>query len=61
MYLTKENVKKENAFSAKKTSRADFWKRIVKKRSQKLILGHNFINKNSDDFYVLQLCFFDIF
>ena len=28
---TKENVKKENAFSAKKTSPADFWKRIVKK------------------------------
>ena len=34
---------------------ANFFKRIVKKRGQKLILGDNFINKNSDDFYVLQL------
>ena len=27
-----------------------FFKQIVKKRAQKLILGDNFINKNSDDF-----------
>ena len=27
----------------------------LKKWGQKLILGNNFINKNSDDFYVLQL------
>ena len=40
---------------------ANFFKRIVKKGGQKLILGDNFINKNSDDFYVLQLCFYDIF
>ena len=40
---------------------ANFLRRIVKKRDQKLILENNFINKNSDDFYVLQLCFFDIF
>ena len=40
---------------------ANFFVRIVEKGDQKLILGYNFINKNSDDFYVLQLCFFDIF
>ena len=40
---------------------ANFLRRIVKKRDQKLILENNFINKNSDDFYVLQLWFFDIF
>ena len=28
---------------------------------QKLILEYNFKNKNSDDFYVLQFSFFDIF
>ena len=27
----------------------------LKKWGQKLILGNNFINKNSDDFYILQL------
>ena len=32
---------------------ANFLRRIVKKTGQKLILGFNFINKNSDDFYVL--------
>ena len=32
---------------------ANFLRRIVKKTAQKLILGFNFINKNSDDFYVL--------
>ena len=40
---------------------ANFLRRIVKKMGQKLILEYNFKNKNSDDFYVLQLCFFDIF
>ena len=40
---------------------SNFLRRIVKKMGQKLILGDNFINKNSDDFYVLQLWFFDIF
>ena len=40
---------------------ANFSKEIVKKGGQKLILGDNFINKNNDDFYVLQLCFYDIF
>ena len=40
---------------------ANFLRRIVKKTGQKLILGFNFINKNSEDFYVLQLCFFGIF
>ena len=40
---------------------ANFLDRIVTKRGQKLILEYNFINKNSDDFYVLQLWFFDIF
>ena len=40
---------------------SNFFTRIVKKRDQKLILGDNFIDKNSDDFYVLQLWFFDIF
>ena len=40
---------------------ANFLRRIVKKMSEKLILEYNFKNKNSDDFYVLQLCFFDIF
>ena len=40
---------------------ANFFERIVKKRGQKLTLWKNFINKNIDDFYVLQLCFFDIF
>ena len=39
----------------------NFFEQIVKKRDQKLIVWYNFINKNSDDFYVLQLCFFDIF
>ena len=34
---------------------ANFFVRIVEKGDQKLILGYNFINKNSDDFYVLQL------
>ena len=34
---------------------SNFLTRIVKKSSQKLILGDNFINKNMDDFYVLQL------
>ena len=29
--------------------------RNLKKWGQKLISGNNFINKNSDDFYVLQL------
>ena len=38
---------------------ANFLRRIVKKMGQKLILEYNFKNKNSDDFYVLQLCFFD--
>ena len=33
---------------------AIFFKRIVKKRGQKLILGDNFVNKISDDFYILQ-------
>ena len=32
-----------------------FLTRNLKKWGQKLILGNNFINKNSDDFYVLQL------
>ena len=32
---------------------ANFLRQIVKKTGQKLILGFNFINKNSDDFYVL--------
>ena len=32
-----------------------FSTRNLKKWGQKLILGNNFINKNSDDFYVLQL------
>ena len=32
-----------------------FMTRNLKKRGQKLILGNNFINKNSDDFYVVQL------
>ena len=40
---------------------ANFIKRIVKKGGQKLISGNNFINKNNDDFYVLQHCFYDIF
>ena len=40
---------------------ANFLRRIVKKTGQKLILENNFIKKNNDDFYVLQLCFFDIF
>ena len=39
---------------------SNFLRQIVKKRGQKLILGDNFIDKNSDDFYVLQLWFFDI-
>ena len=39
---------------------ANFFKRIVTKRGQKLILGDNFINKNSDDVYVLHvLCFYE--
>ena len=37
---------------------ANFFKQIVEKRDQKLILGDNFINKISDDFYVLPLCFY---
>ena len=37
--------------------RANFLKQIVKKMGQKLILEGNFLNKISDDFYVLQLCF----
>ena len=32
-----------------------FLTRNLKKWGQKLISGNNFINKNSDDFYVLQL------
>ena len=32
-----------------------FLTRNLKKWGQKLILGNNFINKNSDDFYVLQI------
>ena len=41
---------------------ANFFKRIVKKRDQKLILGHNFINKIIENFYAqLQLCFYKIF
>ena len=40
---------------------ANFLTRIVKKTGQKLILENNFIKKNNDNFYVLQLCFFDIF
>ena len=40
---------------------ANFLRRIVKKMGQKLILGHNFISIMSDDFYVLQLCFYNIF
>ena len=39
---------------------ANFFKRIVKKGGQQLILGDK-IHKNNDDFYVLQLCFYDIF
>ena len=34
---------------------ANFLIRIVTKRGQKLILEYNFKNKNSDDFYVIQL------
>ena len=34
---------------------ANYFKRIVTKRGQKLILEYNFKNKNSDDFYALQL------
>ena len=30
--------------------RASFWKRIVKKGDQKMILEYNFKNKNIDDF-----------
>ena len=41
--------------------RASFWKQFVLKRNQKLILVDNFINKNSDDLYVLQLCFLRFF
>ena len=37
---------------------SNFLRRIVKKSGQKLILGDNFINKNKNDFYVLQLWFF---
>ena len=40
---------------------ANFFKLIVQKGGQKLILVDNFISKNNDDFYVLQLCFYDIF
>ena len=40
---------------------ANFLRRIVKEMGQKLILEYNFKNKNSDHFYLLQLCFFDIF
>ena len=40
---------------------ANFFKQIVKKGGQKFILGDSFINKNNDDFYVVQLCFYDIF
>ena len=40
---------------------ANFLKRIVKKRGQKIILEDNIVNKISDDFYVLQLCIYDIF
>ena len=40
---------------------ANFLRRIVKKMGQRLILGSNFINNNSDDFYVLQVCFYNIF
>ena len=34
---------------------ANFFKRIVKEWAQKLILEFNYINTNSDDFYVIQL------
>ena len=40
---------------------SNFLRRILKKRGQKLSLGDNFINKNSDDFYVLQHMIYDIF
>ena len=41
---------------------ANFLTQIVKKRDQKLILENSFINKNGDDFCVLQhLAFFNIF
>ena len=36
---------------------AHFFKQIVKKMGQKLILGHNVTNEISDDCYVVQLCF----
>ena len=39
---------------------ANFLRQIVKRMGQKLILGSNFINNISDDFYVLQLCFDNI-
>ena len=32
---------------------ANIFKQIVKKSGQRLFLGHNFINKIIDDFYVL--------
>ena len=34
---------------------ANFFKQIVKKMDQKLILGGNFISKISEDFYALLL------
>ena len=40
---------------------ANFFKRIVEKGDQKLILGYSFINKTSDDFYLLQHWFLKIF
>ena len=33
---------------------ANFFKRIVEKGDQKWILGYSFINKTSDDLYLLQ-------
>ena len=65
-YVNKYNIRSLNQ-SSKGISGSvcefisNFLTRIVKNMGHKLILGDNFINKNSDDFYVLQLWFFDIF
>ena len=40
---------------------ANFLKQIVKKMDQKLIFEGNIINKISEDFYILQSCFYNIF
>ena len=39
----------------------NFFEQIAKNGGQKSFLGENYINKNGDDSFMLQLCFYDIF